>query len=300
MFFKSEIDISDPPSWSTQTLAESHAAVGEVFHGFPPWWECNLLLYFSTLVRVLFPPWSEFFFHPGQRAIYCLSKISPTSQSGRFSLPLISEPHTIVVFVLTWLACHHGHPLAKLQLRPAHKNNYSSSTSSTCSSCSITLFSFSPDVDRALMPESFRITNVENQVFQDVHLTHWLDQDHRRCRDIWHWSSIEPNWSESLKNLKKKLANSEVTVSDRLYKDIHEIYFDMVQLVVDSEFSSCSEPAAQWWRLQWSHWRPSRPLFFGNGHHSTSSKITTAILFWGLPCEDTIADHFPSNWILTC
>ena len=73
------------------------------------------------------------------------------------------------------------------------------------------------------------------------------------------------------KNWKKKLANSEVTVSDRLHKDIHEIYFDMVQLVVDS--GSCSEPAAQWWRLQWSHWRPSRPLFFGNGHHSTSSKI---------------------------
>ena len=135
---------------------------------FPPWSEFffpSWSEFFSTLVRVLFPPWSEFFFHPGQRAIYCLSKISPTSQSGRFSLPLISEPDTIVVFVLTWLACLHGHPLAKLQLRPAHKNNYSSSTSSTCSSCSITLFSFSPDVDRALMPESFRITNVENQSF---------------------------------------------------------------------------------------------------------------------------------------
>ena len=141
----------------------------------------------SAICCYIFPPWSEFFFHPGQsffstlvrvfstlvrvffqpcrRATYCLSKISPTSQSGRFSLPLISEPHTIVVFVLTWLACLHGHSLAKLQLRPAHKNNYSSSTSSTCSSCSITLFSFSPDVDRALMPESFRITNVENQSF---------------------------------------------------------------------------------------------------------------------------------------
>ena len=93
---------------------------------FTPWSE-----YFSTLVRVFFSTLVRVFFHPGQssfstlvrvffstlvrvfstlvrvffqpcrRATYCLSKISPTSQSGRFSLPLISEPHTIAVFVLT-------------------------------------------------------------------------------------------------------------------------------------------------------------------------------------------------------
>ena len=97
-------------SWSSLSWFSTLVRVQSVvifFHPgqsiFTPWSEYFSTLvrvFFSTLVRV-FSTLVRVFFQPCRRATYCLSKISPTSQSGRFSLPLISEPHTIAVFVLT-------------------------------------------------------------------------------------------------------------------------------------------------------------------------------------------------------